>query len=497
MADGGFFGGLASGLTNARQQSLQQQQIDQQGSYQSGMLQIEQQRMQHQQQRELYARADKDVSNLMDTASRTIDALKMQGADNATIAKKIQPIVQAAKRLRQSSGGDPSMIDAQVAATLAQPGFDPKSLTGTGTAPQAAQSQGSVPTDIPVPGTGPQPPGQNMSDQNIISVEPVSTEKMDSTGRVISKTTAPQQSDVDRFTMALATLPATAPPNLKEAIKLRLQQAIQQETPEASVHFMKMDDGSEKPLVITKRGANVTITDTNGNKYVPPNGADGEKTSAQEIAGAIMDGKQPPATTGLYKQGAAVKAELARKGFDLTNAQLEWQAAQKQVQSLNGPQMTRYAGLAKSVVNTIDEVKSLSQEMQNSGVPLLNAAKIQAYIQTEGNSKNGQLAARYLAAVNTLKEEFANLAQGGYAPTEAAWTLANQQINGNYGVQQLSASLNEVQRLINYRLQGIPNFSKLGPDAPNRYKPTGSTQPAETPQSGGAVDWQSYFGAGK
>jgi hypothetical protein len=68
--------------------------------------------------------------------------------------------------------------------------------------------------------------------------------------------------------------------------------------------------------------------------------------------------------------------------------------------------------------------------MQNSGIPLLNKAKLTAYIQTEGHSENGQLATRYINAVNTLKEEFANLANGGYAPTEPAWKLADEQING-------------------------------------------------------------------
>ena len=60
----------------------------------------------------------------------------------------------------------------------------------------------------------------------------------------------------------------------------------------------------------------------------------------------------------------------------------------------------------------------------------------------------GQLVARYIGAVNTLKEEFSNLAQGGYAPTEATWKLANDQINGDYGVKQLGASLDEIQRLV-------------------------------------------------
>ena len=462
MADG-LFGGIAEGITAGRQQALQQQQTDQQYSLGTQRLQLEQQQMKNQQQRELYARADKDVSNLMDTASKTIEALKMQGKDNATIAKAIQPVVQAAKRLRQSAGGDPSMIDAQVAATLAQPGFNPQSITGAPSSAATAAPGGpsaASPSDIPAQpsGTGPQPPGQNITDQNVVKVEP-------------------QQNEVDRLTTALATLPANAPQNVKDAVKLRLQSAITLNTPDSTVHFMKNDDGSETPVVITKQGGKVTITDTKGNAYVPPSGTgEGGKTASQEISDAIIEGKQPPNTTGLYKQAAAVRSDLAKKGFDLSNAQLEWEAAHKQVLSLNGPQMVRYAGLAKSVVNTIDEVKNLSTELQNSGIPALNAAKLQTYSQTMGNTEKGQLAARYVAAINTLKEEFANLAQGGYAPTESAWALANQQINGNYGVKQLDAMLTEVQRLIRYRLQGIPNFQNLGPDAKNRYTPGGGGQ---------------------
>jgi hypothetical protein len=489
MAEG-LFGGLAEGLTTGRQQAMQQQQIDQSGALGQQRLQLEQQAQQHVQQRDLYQRADKDVSNLMDTATKTVEALKLQGKDNQSIAKAVQPIIQAAKRLKQSSGGDPSSIDAQLAATLAQPGYNPPTAGSGGSAappaatpspqPAAGGPSAASPSDIPAQpsGTGPQPPGQNITDQNVVKVEP-------------------QQNEIDRWTTALATLPPYAPPSMREAFQARLKNAIALNTPDATVHFAKNDDGSETPVIITKQGGKVSITDTKGNEYVPPGGTgEGGKTAAQEIADAIAEGKQPPTTTGLYKQGAAVKAQLARKGFDLTNANLEWQAAQKQVQSLNGPQMTRYAGLAKSVVNTIDEVKGLSEKMQNSGIPMLNAAKIQEYIQLQGNSEKGQLAAKYLAGVNTLKEEFANLAQGGYAPTEAAWKLAEQQINGNYGVQQLSASLTEVQRLIRYRLQGIPNFQTLGPDAPNRYKPDGggggTGHGASLPA--GTTDWQTYFG---
>ena len=83
---------------------------------------------------------------------------------------------------------------------------------------------------------------------------------------------------------------------------------------------------------------------------------------------------------------------------------------------MNGPQMTRFVGLAKSVDSTINEALSLADEMKLSGIPLLNTAELKAYTQTQGNSPNGQLATRYITVINTLKEEFANLANGGYQP---------------------------------------------------------------------------------
>lgn len=234
------------------------------------------------------------------------------------------------------------------------------------------------------------------------------------------------------------------------------------------IQVVKDAFGNEKPVFANPITGQVTP--------FPQQADNGSANPVKDIANAIIEGKQPPDLKGMYRQGGAVRAELAAQGFDLSKAEQEWQSAHKQIISLNGPQMVRYAGLATSVVNTIDEARNLAKELNNSGIPLLNKAKLTTYIQTQGNSEKGQLAAKYLATINTLQEEFANLAQGGYAPTESAWHLARQQINGDYGVKQLDASLSEVQRLIRYRLQGIPNFQTLGPSAPNRYFNSG--QPA-------------------
>lgn len=205
----------------------------------------------------------------------------------------------------------------------------------------------------------------------------------------------------------------------------------------------------------------------------------GEDDTAQIVKG-IASGEQPPVLTGLYGKGAAVRAGLEKTGFDLGKAQLEWQAAQRQTASLNGSQMTRFTTLASTVDNTIGRVKDLSEQMRLKGIPLLNQVELQAYIQAQGDTPNSKLAVQYMTAVNGLKEEFANLANGGYAPTGPAWKLANQQIDGNYSVGKLSASLDEVQRLIRYRLQAIQ--SKGGGE--NRYEPA-APKPQQPSQGGG------------
>ena len=194
----------------------------------------------------------------------------------------------------------------------------------------------------------------------------------------------------------------------------------------------------------------------------------------QAIVAGMASGEQPPDLTRLYGKAAAVRAEAQRQGLPLAKMQMEWQQAQRQVASLNAPQMVKFVALGQSVVNTINEVKDRAAELDLGEYPLLNKAQLAYLVQTQGETKEGQAAAQYLTAVNTLREEFANLAEGANAPTEPVWKLANTQINENYGAAQLNASLDEIQRLINYRLNAIPGLKQFGPGSANPY--TGSTQ---------------------
>lgn len=200
-----------------------------------------------------------------------------------------------------------------------------------------------------------------------------------------------------------------------------------------------------------------------------PQAQDARTNNAQQI----VDGNMAPSM--LSKRATDYNATLAEanklniqrtgKPLNLNKLQLDYEAAKRFVGTMNGQQMVRYRGLADSVVNTINEVQRLGDELQQGGVQKWNQVTRSTIRQVYGNTPQSELANQYVGAVNTLKDEFANLANGGFAPTDAAWKLANDQINADFGFKDLRASLTEVQRLINFRTGAMTGLSPvLAPD---------------------------------
>lgn len=187
------------------------------------------------------------------------------------------------------------------------------------------------------------------------------------------------------------------------------------------------------------------------------------KGTRRELAEQLVNGNLPPSMlsrraedyNATLSDAGKIYEERTGKKLNFGKLQLDYEAAKKFVSGMNGPQMIRYRGLADSVVNTIGEVERLGDTLQQSGIQKWNSVKRSTIRQVYGNTPESELANQYVGAINTLKEEFANLANGGYAPTDAAWHLANDQINGDFGFKDLRASLTEVQRLINYRTQAF------------------------------------------
>jgi hypothetical protein len=175
-----------------------------------------------------------------------------------------------------------------------------------------------------------------------------------------------------------------------------------------------------------------------------------KKEDKQILAQMLVNSEMSPKT--LSKRGdyntILASAKKIDPNFNPGNLELKWYGAQRWLSSLSSPQQARMEIAGQRVIDTVDEIKRLSSEMNLSGFHPLNYAELESKVKLAGNTPEGQLATQYITAVNDLKELMATAASGGYAPTESAWKLANQQINANFGVKQMHASLNELQKLM-------------------------------------------------
>lgn len=356
-----------------------------------------------------------------------------------------------------------------------------------GAQPMMPQAQAGAASPPPTPGG---PPGGVPSSSRPPGGNPIQSLYGQMTLQQVAQGVVRSNPGIEKNPQALFSamrqlMPLMRPDEAQYFRAIQLQQQQQHNAVMEGQGQTRLDQGQQR--VDDMRAAyGLPPRGTGGNFGQTPGSQGGgqQEGGADSIADQIASGKRPPTTTGLYRMSAPVAAALAQRypNFNQAQANIQYQGALKHVQSLNGPQLTRFAALGQSVENTIDEVRRLSTQLQNTGIPALNALKLKLLVETRGNTPQGQMAGQYIAAVNTLKEEFANLATGGTAPHEAAWSLANQQINGNYGIDQLNASLTEVQRLINYRLQALSGGQTQGTGrGQNPYSPQ---QPAAEPPGG-------------
>jgi|SRR5580693_401433 hypothetical protein len=215
-------------------------------------------------------------------------------------------------------------------------------------------------------------------------------------------------------------------------------------------------------------------------------GPDGQKGGAATIGDAIIDYKQPPTMQGLYRQGPAVRAYLAQKGFNQAKAIQDWNAQTKLTQTMNGPQQVRFRQLANSVQPFLDDVKDLAVQMDQSGLNALNDLELKAKSEVEGNTPEGQLATRYLTAINGIRGELAQLENGGYAPTDPAWKTAYEQVNAARGVKAQLAAIDEMHKIIGYRIQGMDSVGGNVPGSDNPYSAPKTGEP--TDKSGWTIE---------
>ena len=189
--------------------------------------------------------------------------------------------------------------------------------------------------------------------------------------------------------------------------------------------------------------------------------ATGDAGDATDIADAIIRGEQPPSTQGLYRFAAPVRAALAKKGYDLTKANLDWTATQKHLATLNGAQQTRLRQAIGTATESLGVIEDLAKQWDGGKFPLLNKASLAL-------AKNGvlgpaaqQIATNLDAQITDVVSELANAYMGGNSPTDHALALAQKNLSANWTKDQLLSAVKLARTNLQIRQNSIQNATAI------------------------------------
>ena len=187
------------------------------------------------------------------------------------------------------------------------------------------------------------------------------------------------------------------------------------------------------------------------------------QADAEAIAQSIISGDQPPDLKGLYRMGPAVRASLARKGYDLRGAQSDWNATQKWIATANGQQQTRMRQAIDSVYHSLDVIEELANQWKGGKFPLLNRGKLNAALQGALGPEAQAIATKLNAQISDVTSELANVYMGGNSPTDHALDLAKRNLSSDWTESQLLAALNLARRNLQIRQNSMTNTQPVTP----------------------------------
>lgn len=183
---------------------------------------------------------------------------------------------------------------------------------------------------------------------------------------------------------------------------------------------------------------------------------------ADDIAEAIVGGKQPPDTKGLYRTGPMVRAKLAKLGYDLKDANLDWQAAQRFVLSQNSPPLVRLRQSAMTADHSLDIIDELAKQWQGGHFPPLNRARLIAAQQGTLGPAAASIARQLDGQITDLTFELGNVYMGGGTPTDQALGLAKKNLSSDWDEKVLHDMTDLARRNLRIRLNSFKQTEPAG-----------------------------------
>jgi hypothetical protein len=203
----------------------------------------------------------------------------------------------------------------------------------------------------------------------------------------------------------------------------------------------------------------------------------------KDIAAAIIRGEQPPNLIGLYRDGAPVRAELARKGFDLATAQRDWNAIQKHLSALNGAQQERLRQAVTFTYDSLDNIEDLYKQWKATGLPggfkVFNRGALAAAKQLPG--EKGSVAQNLEAQINDLASELGTVYKGGNASTDESLRLASENLKAEWNDETFNRALGQIRKNLSIRRNSILTSQPVGVSPNSPYRPEAAPSATQAP----------------
>jgi len=205
------------------------------------------------------------------------------------------------------------------------------------------------------------------------------------------------------------------------------------------------------------------------------------KDNAHIIASAIQNGTQPPDLSRLYRYAGPVRAELAKNGYDLAGAALDWDATKKHVLTMNGPQQLKLNQSINALPELLDTVEALADKWKGGRFPILNRVNLAA-------AKNGAYGDEVASVARQLDQQIADVTgdlatvyMGGNSPTDKGLGLASTALQSDWSEKVLRDMIALARKNVDIRRNSVNNTGVAGVSGASRYAPTPTTTPTGTP----------------
>lgn len=214
-------------------------------------------------------------------------------------------------------------------------------------------------------------------------------------------------------------------------------------------------------------------------------GAGGPVNSdVKDTADGIESGLLPPEVKGTSKQNLALRAELARRGFNLAKAASEWSATQRHIATMNAPQQERLRQVVDFTQHSLDAIEEAYAEWQRvgpaSGFRMLNRAALNGAKQLGGEV--GAAAQSLETQITDFTSEMGTIYSGSNAPTDHGLKLAAENLSASWDKPTFAVAVKNLRRAIGFRRSAMDNSTVAGVGGSRYLSPAA---PAAPPGGGG------------